>query len=741
MDFFLNDSISRIDDKDSKDLTALDYACAAVASNSEVKSRAFECAKLLLSRGCNFEGLRFMSLDMVASDGRTLIHWAAKIGQFKLLTHLLETYPEFIKRKDQRGWTPLMCSALCTTSAVNDTMNFLLKKVISSSSPDIKITLTRVEAIADVFAALSIGMETWNQRAVNIILSFLGKMCEMDRNEVCRMFSAHVATTITIAAMVSTIAAVVATKAASDAGLAFERVKRKRVRKIQRLTRNVKKEGKMSRSIMMFARLHTRRHHDNWLHWMRRVSRDMDEHYYAATHANEVYWPEMELFDFVCASNGEEDKKRSVKFYSHRASIETIPNIVEEEEKQEEDSDDALSSTSRIGISHGGDTLQVTLTILGLEDKEMRIRQKVGSDLSFLHWSVSDMQRGESIDKTNRKYNNLRAILSEDEIVALRKGLRITQDLRTHTSLELGTNSSSSSSQASMKYSLLHESISILKQNTMETNQNRLPTWWDPFVSTLKGINETLGIIGTSQGLFLTKNVGTVGSANKNCESVLLYEEPNLHAKKIGRVRVKSHVMIQSRSNGFCQVVEMDTQKQGWILNTNTNPYIFTAKVTDKVLERVDEKDKKILTKSEVSMLIDSLLEIMTVIQDLRYEIYCQELEENILALDHPYFPSQGIAMKKTSLRPMLLNGMESYSWSIKGDNQDLALRLQEDRKDVVVKRMTKTKRYHRLDVRGREREIYQAEGGSILFFLSFSLSPISFTFFFHSQFLISLSA
>ena len=37
------------------------------------------------------------------------------------------------------------------------------------------------------------------------------------------------------------------------------------------------------------------------------------------------------------------------------------------------------------------------------------------------------------------------------------------------------------------------------------------------------------------------------------------------------------------------------------------------------------------------------LLEIMSVIQQFRYREYIvRELEENILALDHPYFPSGG---------------------------------------------------------------------------------------------------
>ena len=53
----------------------------------------------------------------------------------------------------------------------------------------------------------------------------------------------------------------------------------------------------------MLDRMHNRRHHDNWLHWIRRVSRDVDEHYEAALRADEMYWPE-----FTSPENSEEVK-------------------------------------------------------------------------------------------------------------------------------------------------------------------------------------------------------------------------------------------------------------------------------------------------------------------------------------------------------------------------------------------------------------------------------------------------
>ena len=96
--------------------------------------------------------------------------------------------------------------------------------------------------------------------------------------------------------------------------------------------------------------------------------------------------------------------------------------------------------------------------------------------------------------------------------------------------------------------------------------------------------------------------------------------------------------MLQSRSNGFVRVVEHESQRRGWILNDNVTPTILPSKLTDLVEEKC--KQDKSMNRAELDGLVEGLLEIMSVIQQFRYEVYCQELEENILALDHPYFPS-----------------------------------------------------------------------------------------------------
>ena len=115
----------------------------------------------------------------------------------------------------------------------------------------------------------------------------------------------------------------------------------------------------------MLDRMHMRRHHDNWLHWIRRVSRDVDEHYAAALRADEMYWPE-----FTSPENSEEVESSTrtslVKFYSHRAVIESIPGATDDEgehigpilrttydddeEEEEEESDHEEASYSGIGI-------------------------------------------------------------------------------------------------------------------------------------------------------------------------------------------------------------------------------------------------------------------------------------------------------------------------------------------------------------------------------------------------------
>ena len=103
------------------------------------KEQSVRRAKLLLSAGCDLsllqskgsehKSLGFMPLDTIATDGRTLVHWAAKSGQVKLLKHLfnkLEIDPVYMKMQDRRGWTPLMCASLCTADTVRETLSFLL---------------------------------------------------------------------------------------------------------------------------------------------------------------------------------------------------------------------------------------------------------------------------------------------------------------------------------------------------------------------------------------------------------------------------------------------------------------------------------------------------------------------------------------------------------------------------------------------------------------------------------------
>ena len=197
-----------IDVMDLKQLTALDYACIAVNRNSQIRSRAFECAKLLLSAGCDLsllqskgsehKSLGFMPLDTIATDGRTLVHWAAKSGQVKLLKHLfnkLEIDPVYMKMQDRRGWTPLMCASLCTADTVGETLSFLLNFKREKSS--------KVEVMQDVFAALAIGLETWNHTAVDVLLTYLGETASNEgEQEVCRLFNAPAATAASMAAMV-----------------------------------------------------------------------------------------------------------------------------------------------------------------------------------------------------------------------------------------------------------------------------------------------------------------------------------------------------------------------------------------------------------------------------------------------------------------------------------------------------------------------------------------------------------
>jgi len=685
VEFLLEQSDCRVDEKDLKGLTPLDYACIAVARNTDIKSRAFECAKLLLSAGCELSSLKFMPLDTVATDGRNLIHWAAKSGHTSLLKYLLEKHPKLVKSKDRRGWSPLMCASLCTSDTVGKTLNFLLTFLIEKTS--------KVEAMDDIFAALAVSVETWNHDAVDVLLSYLGEMASesskgtfslyivpphhtkqttTNNNNnnnigcyvVCRLFNANAATAASMAAMVSTIASVVATKVATDAGIAFERIRRKRWRKIAKhsLGKGTKKNNttltRNIHSITMLDRMHMRRHHDNWLHWILRVSRDVDDHYESALRSNKMYWPEM-----IPPNNDDEDEGSSlVRFYSHRANIESIPSDVVDDDDDDDDgsSDEGImEGKSSVGIARGGDALQTTLTLLGLEDKEKAIKENVGSDLRFLHWTIEELMHGERADKTNVKYKALRGILTEDEINVLRKGLRITQDLRTGTSLALGKNRSYRHEEG--KFSVFKESIAILRENSTEVNQNSLPPGWNHFQSVIEGLAERFEIVGACQGMFLSNNMGSVVSTSSN--KVMLFSEANTQSKLNGYLNTNDHIILQTRSNGFVQVIETQSQSRGWLLSVNVNPAILPRQLTDLLEEKYDTDEG--FSRNELGVLVDNLLEIMTVIQEFRYQIYCQELEENILALDHAYFPSNGDPIRVSKLRPLDLDGIESYTWYV----------------------------------------------------------------------------
>ena len=115
-----------------------------------------------------------------------------------MLKHLfnkLEIDPVYMKMQDRRGWTPLMCASLCTADTVGETLSFLLNFKREKSS--------KVEVMQDVFAALAIGLETWNHTAVDVLLTYLGETASNEgEQEVCRLFNAPAATAASMAAMV-----------------------------------------------------------------------------------------------------------------------------------------------------------------------------------------------------------------------------------------------------------------------------------------------------------------------------------------------------------------------------------------------------------------------------------------------------------------------------------------------------------------------------------------------------------
>ena len=168
----------------------------------------------------------------------------------------------------------------------------------------------------------------------------------------------------------------------------------------------------------------------------------------------------------------------------------------------------------------------------------------MGNDLSFLHWSTRDLQRGERADKSDRKYKALRGILNEDEIDVLRKGLRITQDLRLGTSLELGE--SESAEKGKTHFSLFKESLSMLRENSIELNQGKIPPAWSRFQSVLEGLAERFDIVGASQNMFLTKNAGYVISKS----STTLKKSTKTKIKLIQR-----QIFIPIRSVSWKQVI------------------------------------------------------------------------------------------------------------------------------------------------------------------------------------------
>ena len=267
------------------------------------------------------------------------------------------------------------------------------------------------------------------------------------------------------------------------------------------------------------------------------------------------------------------------------------------------------------------------------------IRQNVGNDLSFLHWSMRDLQRGERADKSDRKYKALRGILSEDEIDVLRKGLRITQDLRLGTSLELGE--SESAEKGKTHFSLFKESLSMLRENSIELNQGKIPPAWSRFQSVLEGLAERFDIVGASHNMFVTKNVGYViakssSTSKKSTKTmVTLYSEPNLHSDTVGVLEAGDQVLLQSRSNGFVRVVEHESQRRGWILNDNVTPTMLPRKLTDLVEEKCNQD--KSLNRADLDGLIEGLLEIMSVIQQFRYEVYVVFEREHLQSYIHWY--------------------------------------------------------------------------------------------------------
>ena len=132
--------------------------------------------------------------------------------------------------------------------------------------------------------------------------------------------------------------------------------------------------------------------------------------------------------------------------------------------------------------------------------------------------------------------------------------------------------------------------------------------------------------MGASQNMFLTKNAGYViakssSTSKKSTKTkIKLYSEANLHSDTMGFLEAGDQVMLQSRSNGFVRVVEHESQRRGWILNDNVTPTMLPSKLTDLVEEKCNHD--KSMNRADLDGLVEGLLEIMSVIQQFRYEVY-----------------------------------------------------------------------------------------------------------------------
>eukprot|EP00939_MAST-03C_sp_MAST-3C-sp1_P003200 g3200.t1 len=685
-----------MNNKDTAGATPLAYACAIASlygSSDDRKQRlvgtgALKCIKVLVHQGCNFEGLEQLFLSKSKVESTSIIHWATRTGETKLIEHLLaksdsSSNPSSIMHmRSKHGWTPLMSAALCRHSST-------IEKLLGAYGKDVAFTGEgRNDAVADVFAALAVAMEANNIVALFPLLEFLNEVVQVADGGA--IFAAREATAAAVAAKVSTISAVYACQAAISATGAICNVGRGAVRYLNRL--NSVRQQRLSKEeiaktnvrgvVIVPAFKMLRSQHAKTVQWISALDRRMSEHFHMAEYLNTHIW---RLSPLEKTKSGEED---ALTVHSLLSSPSAGVHFVSRQNccvcsgSAERASNRGAFTTST--YSPSTDVRSVCFYSHRVDEEEI-LTSRDAKDPAEIGEAPSSFADNDP-DRSNY-FSLLLSMLSMQRKVKQfeRLGVQGLADIKRGGVPGLGTVLSSIDQETfydfvdMMKYVVTFVERGVV-DGAPDVSFDITEIIEGPLSRTLPSTNWALiciylrkcGVRYATRGYILCDAYGTILHSRDNSVKVPLRVKPLSSSLVSKMVENGAVVTLYERSDKYIRVSLLDeSNTSGWVEVANVKQFVHSSFIEKHCGGHMHDGD------------LSALLDAINLVQQMRAEILCMEIEKIFESLSGPYFPSNADPRMYSPVLPIALHEMAPYTWVASEDctaaaatDKDIALKV-----------------------------------------------------------------